>query len=204
MYQLLNREYAIKTGLSGGGIAPEAEQRLRRFLAISDRDLTANPIEHSINELCLAGCEVSAARLAAIPPCPEMRWLDLARLPVQNADIQRLVPNPASLEQLTLEATKASSSLKSWLSKAKNLTELDLSFTPMDDSVVPAIMTADQLQVLWLTGTQVSDVSIAEFAKLDNLKSIDLQRTKVTSGGIRKLKTLRPDLNINPIELRGP
>ena len=201
-YQLLNRTYKIKNKLTGGAIAPNAERRLVDFLRLNAEELVANSVTYPLFDLCLSTCELDDKALGSIPKSDRLRWLDLSRMPIHDDAIKRLMPEPKSLSQLSLEATKITNQLSPWLSQATQLTELDLSFTPVDDEIVMAIRGHNQLEVLWLTGTLVGDDSIDLISKIPALDSVDLQRTKVSAAGIAKLKSLCPKLNINPIQLR--
>ena len=202
LYQLLGREYQIKTGIAGGKIAPDVQRRLKGFLVTKDATINENPIDYPVADLCLARCEITPSALSKVAPSPTIRWLDLTGIPVGNEDVERLLPSPDLLEQLTLESTKIDAGLSTWLSKAKRLQELDLSWMPMGDSGIQSVSGASDLQVLWMTGTKVSDDSIDTIIAMRNLESVDLQRTGVTDAGIKKLKAARPDLSVNPIELR--
>jgi hypothetical protein len=197
IYQLLNQCYATGAKIGGGAIKPGAEQRLRSFLAIDDKLIQANPISYPLRQLCLAGCEVTENGLKEIPASPEMRWLDLSRQPVGNAAVGRLVPNPGSLEQLTLEQTKIDQGLRDWLGKATALRELDLSHTTVDDSVMKAAASAKNLEVLWFTGTKVSDQSVDAVAGLSKLQMVNVQQSAITKTGLSRLKKKRPQLEIN-------
>ncbi|NND99647.1 MAG: hypothetical protein HKN47_20205, partial [Pirellulaceae bacterium] len=98
--------------------------------------------------------------------------------------------------------TKVDAGLSNWLAKAKNLTEVDLSWTPIDDAGVVALSDAHDLEVLWLTGSKVTDQSIDQIARFRKLESVDVQRTGITDAGLARLKAARPGLSINPLELR--
>jgi hypothetical protein len=62
---------------------------------------------------------------------------------------------------------------------------------------------AKKIETLWMTGTNLTDQSIDRIARMRQLQAVDLQRTKVTAAGIERLRKARPDLNINPLELRS-
>lgn len=205
LYMQLAERYRIKTGDSMD--APpvdrnQLDQQLRAFLAIDDQHLKDNPVTHGLSQLCLAGCDVTEQGIAGIPASPELRWLDLARLPVGNTEVQRLAPNPETMEQLTLEVTRIDQNLVPWLKRARRLREVDLSWTRSDDSAIDALDEARGISTLWMTGTRLTDNSIASIVKMKQLESVDLQRTGVSESGIQRLKTIRPQLEINPLELR--
>jgi Leucine-rich repeat (LRR) protein len=144
---------------------------------------------------------VSPQGFGLIPPSPDLQLLDLTRLRIGNEAIRRLIPEPSSLEQLTLEGTAIDGGLSDWLRKAKKLRELDLSGTPVDDSAIDAVADAAGLETLWMTQTNVSDQALEKIVKMRALQSVDLQRTRVTDEGIRRLRMSRPRLEINPLKI---
>ena len=205
IYEQLAKLYRVKG--SDSQASPEldvdtVDQGLRGFLSINDQHLAANPVTHPLSQLCLAGCDVTESGLSGIPASPNLRWLDLARLPIGNAAIERLAPNPAAMEQLTLEVTRIDPGLVAWLGQADQLHELDLSWTRLGDAAVAALDGATGISTLWMTGTRLTDQSLDAIAKMKQLESVDVQRTAISEGGIRRLKAARPDLQINPLELR--
>ncbi len=202
IYQNLANCYAIKVEIPGAGLSGDPERLINSFLSINDSHLKDNQVPRPLARLCLAGCEVSEDGLSLISPSPNIQWLDLSRLPIGNDAVRRLAPNPRSILQLTLEATKVDSGLGEWLAKATNLQELDLSWTPMDDQIIDSLSGATQIETLWMTGTRLSDQSIEPVARMKSLQAVDLQRTKVTAAGLEQLRKARPDLSINPLELR--
>jgi len=117
-------------------------QEVERFLRVDDAELKRDPVHIPPTEVCLAGCEVTSSGLETLPPLSSLRWLDLSRLPIGNADVLRLVPRPASLRQLSLEATRISSDLSGWLAGCSGLRELDLSWTTIGDKAVRGVVEA--------------------------------------------------------------
>jgi len=204
IYHQLARMYKIKDGPAAVDQPLDLDRGLKPFLVVDDVHLRHNKIEHALKQLCLAGCEVSPKGLATIPEMTDLQWLDLSRLPVDTEDLRRLVPVPTSLQQLSLEATRIDPSVATWLAAAHSLQELDLSWTQIGDETLQAIAAGKNLEVLWLTGTQVTDHSIDKIGSLAGLQSVDLQRTQVTQSGLDRLKQLRPDLEIDPLQLRSP
>ncbi len=179
----------------------ESESRLQRFLRVGDSTLIANPPRRPLRELCLAGCEVSENGIAAIGRQPTLRWLDLSRLPIGDDDVRSLCPDPDQLRQLNLEATRITPELAPWLTRARRLTELDLSWTAADDRLIGAVASDTPLETLWLTGTRVGDVTIDAAATFETLSAVDVQRTEVTDAALKQLRRRRPDLQINPLRL---
>ena len=203
IYRELARLYKIRSKLPSvdqNELLGAADQGIRKFLAIDDEHILSNPIVSPPHQLVLADCQVTAQGLEVIPPSSELDWLDLAGAPITNGDVSRLVPNPSSLGQLRLERTRIDTAIAPWLSQATNLRELDLSSTRVGDKPIESLA-APNLEVLWLTGSTVSDASIDAISKMNSLQSVDLQKTKVTPEGINRLRTARPQLEINPLQV---
>ena len=205
VYDQLATLYKIKAG----SISLEHEldwnqldRSVRNFLTVDDQHLADNRVPYPIQQLCLAGCEVTEAGLQTIPVSPSLQWLDLSRLPIGNAAVQRLVPEPDQLEQLNLEATQIDSGLGNWLRKATKLNEVDLSWTQVGDEAIQTLGSARKITTLWMTGTQISDLSVAPILKMNDLKSVDVQRTKVSGAGVEQLQARGSQLDVNPLELR--
>ena len=205
VYGQLARHYRIKTEIA------EVERKLdwneldrsvRQFLILDDEHLVANPVSHPLQELCLASCEISQTGIETLPVSSTLQWLDLSRLPIGNDAVRRLVPDPAKMQQLNLEVTRIDSGLADWLRAAKGLREVDLSWTTADDLAINALSSAADISTLWMTGTRVSDQSVEKIIAMADLESVDVQRSQVSGAGLGRLQTARPDLEINPLELR--
>ncbi len=209
IFNRLAELYRINSGVtlvdSQVDIAAEQEQqRLRAFLSIDDEHLRVNSRVPPLRKLCLAGCEVTAEGLAHIQPSALLSWLDLSRVKgLSVTDVKRLCSEPSSLKKLSLEATAIdAAATASFLSDATKLEELDLSSTPVDDSLANAIAKMDSLETLWLTGSLVGDEVVDVASSRQELKTIDVQRTKVTGAGLDRFRAARPGVRLNPLEVR--
>lgn len=203
VYRRLAELYRIDPQSVPVGGPPPADEAVLPFLSVSDEHLRDNPITRELTDLCLAGCQVTAAGVNRIPASRQLRRLVLTGQPLDVAAVQRLVAEPSSLQQLSLEGTAIDNGIADLLRRADQLRELDLSNTPIDDAIVAAIAGAHQLTTLWLTGTRVSDQAVATIARLPALRRVDLQQTAVTERGLARLQELRPDLDINPLIAGG-
>jgi hypothetical protein len=177
---------------------------LQQYLYLDDAKLEGSPPSTPVRVLCLSGCEITEDALGLVPASSGMTWLDLAGLPVGNAAVQRLVPDPSSLEQLTLEVTKVDDGMGAWLQKATGLRELDMSWTKVGDSFLQELSGFQDLSVLWMTGTRLTDQSIDAILRLPKLESLDVQRTQISEAGLERIRKARPSLQVNPLELRSP
>jgi len=203
VYHQLADLYGVELGVRRRPDSPEPTvAELKSFLTVTDDRLSANRVDRQLPRLCLAHSEVTHAGLSEIAAQTSLQWLDLSRLPVATDAVTRLVPDPSSLRQLSLEATAIDRDLTFWLSKADKLEELDLSFTKVDDLMEGPLASMTALETLWLTGTNVSDSVLDVVEKLTELKSLDVQRTRVTSERIERFRRTRPDVKLNPLELR--
>jgi hypothetical protein len=204
IYQTLADQYRVKTDMDIVEGGSEHATSLLDFLSVDDEHIAANQVERQLTHLCLSGCPVTPTGLNQIPPSMELHRLTLVGQSIDVDSVSQLVPNPKSIQQLSLEGTAIDSTIAQLLGATENLRELDLSSTAVDDSVIRSIERASHLTTLWMTGTRVSDQSIATIRNMTSLKNVDLQRTKVTEQGIARLKTLKPDLNVNPLEIQEP
>ncbi|MDF1840741.1 MAG: DUF1570 domain-containing protein [Rubripirellula sp.] len=205
IYAQLARRYRIglapRFDLDDEAVLKDSEVALTEFLRVDDDRIRSNPIRRPLQQLVLAECPLHPETISQLPPSGLLRWLDLTRIPLENADVSRLVPDPSSVEQLRLEATKVDSGLTPWLRQTKRLTELDLSWTKIDDSVIAAVENQMGIATLYLTGTQVTDACIDGILKMRDLETVDLQRTAVTAAGLERIRTARPQLQLNPLQL---
>ncbi len=202
VYQTLAEMYRVKTDLPDTHpSAPSDDEAMRNFLAIDDATLLGNPPLRKLESLCLADCRVTMRGMQSIGDQSGLSWLDLARLPIGNDAVERLVPSPDRLEQLTLEGTRIDSGLAPFIRRAHQLREVDLSWTKSDDRIIEALKAADEISVLWMTGTQISDASVAPIAAMKDLVNVDVQRTEISDDGIAKLRRAT-SANVNPLELR--
>jgi len=188
------------SGLSGANAAAAESNDLVAYLTLDDDALT--PVTRSdLTNLCLTRCRLSPAAIARIVPQQSLQWLDLTALRITTADLTRLCPEANRLKQLSLEATAINDSIAAWVSGATSLEELDLSWTKISDQVLAELPNAAPLETLWLTGSNVSDASIDVIANFKSLRRIDVQRTAVTEAGRARLRSLRPDIALDPLEL---
>lgn len=178
-------------------------RQLEKFLRLSDTQ--ADPLRPgtSLGVLCLGRTELTAEWLAAVPPQPELKWLDLAHLPATDAIVERLLGD-ADLERLNLESTAVTDAAARIVSGHPSLSELDLSFTEVGDAGIEPLAGSRRIEVLWLTGSRVSDASIPLLLGLRELRALDVQRTQITPAGIARIAEARPDLRLNPLRLLAP
>ena len=114
--------------------------------------------------------------------------LDLAFTPVSCFDP---LLELTALKTLILDAAQISDI--GLIANLTTLEDLDLADTQVSD--IGPVVSLTALRVLNLSGTQVTD--IGPISDLAALRLLRLWRTKVSSDAIEKLRTSRPDLNID-------
>ncbi len=184
---------AVDSSLTG-------DERMDDFLMLDDSELISHPITGGATSICVAGCEITDTGWTSLPPLPRVTWFDASRTPITDSSVQRLVSNSERLEQLSLEATKITPAIGSLIGNALNLREIDLSWTAIDDSVIDSLAKCQSLETIWLTGTPISDQSVAKLISLPKLMTIDVQRTQITEAGLQRLRTAKPELELNPLK----
>lgn len=178
-----------------------SDDAMHRFLRVDDLTITENPPYADAVSLCLAGCEVTETGWRSIPPLPLVKWFDGSRTPLTGEQATRILSQSTQIEQLSLEATKVNHEIASTIANQKQLRELDLSWTAVDDATIARLRECPLIETLWLTGTAISDESMDTLASLVHLKTIDVQRTRITESGLDQLRKSMPNLEINPLEL---
>lgn len=202
--QRLARVYQVKTPFFAvDRESPLPRESLAQFLQLSDQQIS--PVFHDrLQELCLTRTQLTGRGLEKISPQRALKWLDCSFLPVGTAEVIRLSPHSATIEQLSLEATAIDNSIGQWLSGASVLRELDLSSCAIGDRVIATLPRSAPIQTLWLTASGVSDASIDTIAGFTTLQRVDVQKSAVTDAGLARLRALRSDLQINPLEIASP
>ena len=203
IYHRLGELYGIQSPYPEVSTPDTGVQPMRSFLTVKDEDLKRNPPDPTTRRLCLSSCEVTADGIERFPELPQLDWLDLSRNRQINSDVvNSVLASATSLTQLSLEATAVDNRIADPLKNAKKLEELDLSFAAIDDSLIAAISGLSELRTLWLTKTEVSDAAMDVIESLPKLEVLDVQQTKVTDARLEQFKRARPNVKLNPLELR--
>tara|TARA_R110002073_G_scaffold202032_1_gene361364 strand:+ start:17991 stop:19925 length:1935 start_codon:yes stop_codon:yes gene_type:complete len=203
IYHHLAELYGIESPYPDVPAPDTGVQPMRSFLTVNDEDLKRNPPDPATKRLCLSSCEVTADGIEGFPKLPQLDWLDLSRNRQIDSDVvDSVLAGATSLTQLSLEATAVDNRIADRLKNAKKLEELDLSFAAIDDSLIQAISGLSELRTLWLTKTEVSDAAMDVIETLPKLEVLDVQQTKVTDARLEQFKRARPNVKLNPLELR--
>ncbi|WP_153558681.1 leucine-rich repeat domain-containing protein [Roseimaritima sediminicola] len=178
-----------------------ATERMPHFLRLDDARLYPPDPQIPLHSICLGHTRISPAALQRIPPQTQLRWLNLAGVPVNTQDVSRLLAETGQLDQLSLENTRIDDAIGNVLANATALTELDLSFTPIGDAAIENLSPAAPLETVYLTGTQVGEAAVKWLLRRDTVRQIDVQRTSVDAAALQTLREQHPQVHFNPLQL---
>ena len=191
------RESAAASEPEPAGI-PAAVAWLQRVLPDRYESLTAQELA-GLEELDLRGAALSDADLALLAPLTNLRVLGLRGTPVTDAGLAHL--SGLALTSLDLRGTAVTSFGMARLPSA-TLEALHLTDSKVLGNELYLLPGMPHLAVLKLNRLQeLDDASIESLGAFPNLRHVELDGTRVTAQGLRRLFELNPDLK--RIELRG-
>ena len=146
--------------------------------------------------LCFGHTDIAPEGVAALGEYRDVRWLDLAEIPISDSQLRRLPIGPA-LRQLNLEGTQISDAGLSVLARAPGLEELDLSGTSITDAGVASIKGLARLTTLWLAHTGITDDAVEQLLRLRRLEALNVQGCNLSPSAIDRLRSGLPDTTIS-------
>ena len=102
---------------------------------------------------------------------------------------------------LNLRGTKITDNGLSHIAGLKMLERLHLEKTQVTDKGMAQLKGLERLEYLNVYGTEVTDFGLALLVDLKNLKKLYVWQTQVTPDGYHRMAELRPDLQVNGVEL---
>lgn len=183
---------------------------------ITDDGLAALPPLRSLTELVLPSSKITGKTLSQLN-LPSLRTLHLEGSPVNDV---RGLTSFRQLTELALSNTKLTDNDLSALVDLPNLYSLYLHAIPFTNDAVPYFRKMSGLRGLVLSETQIDDDGFRGLCQLANLehltvnhtaltdsifatlksakqiKSVELHGTKVTNELVKRLKVVRPDLEV--------
>ncbi len=175
MYQGSPDSTAILSELGGDA----AQQNYEKELTVTDAQLTDLRTDRPLQELVLAGSQLSAESWRKVTEQTSLEWLDVSFSNATSADLKAIAKFKA-LERLSVEGTAVDSQLLDSLRVLPKLSELDLTGCAVDDAGLKKISRLPQLNTLWLGKTQVTDASLETLASMTRLKFVDIEDSKIT------------------------
>jgi hypothetical protein len=207
--QLIAYLQSVYRGKPRSDLIPSTEasdwpSRLARFLRTESGSFPPLHPGTQLSSLCLGNTGCSAEFVRSLPQQSQLKWLDLAGIEVDSQDVVQLAGATTTLERLNLERTSVDASLGTWVSNQKQLEELDISFTAIDDGLFQSLERLPKLRTLWATGSRLSDSSVPRIITLRSLQQLDVQRTKITNSELERIRAAFPQLQLNPLQLVSP
>ncbi len=98
--------------------------------------------------------------------------------------------SPFAFASFNRDQTLKKSKISKLKNIAKNITELDLSFTNIDDGMMSALSSFKNLQKLKIQNTNISAKGLKHLEKLEHLKSLNLYGTKINDDAFESLKKM--------------
>lgn len=115
----------------------------------------------------------------------------IAKFAQKGISVQSLsADSPFAIANLSRNTKLKKSQLKQLKSVAKNITELDLSFTNVDDGMLSTIASFKNLQKLKLQKSKISSKGLKHLTKLKHLSSLNLYGTQVDNAALEHLNKM--------------
>lgn len=156
-----------------------AQQNYETELTITSEQIEGLRSDRPMQELVLAGSQLSPEAWQQVMEQTSLEWLDLSFSNATTTDLKTL-SKFKGLERLSVEGTAVDNQLLDSLRSMPKLAELDLTGCAIDDAGLKKISKLPQLNTLWLGKTLVTDESLETLAAMTRLKYVDIQESKIT------------------------
>ena len=175
---------------------------------VSDAALACFKDCKNLTELVLNYTPVSDAGLAHFKDCKQLAILELHGIRAGDAGLAHF-KDCKQLTTLGLADTQATDAGLIHFRDCENLRVLHLRGPEVTDAGLAHFRNCKKLATLTLNANpKVSDAALAYFANLPKLTSVDVQNTKITEAGVKKLSAALPGCKIEwdggVIELKSP
>lgn len=150
---------------------------------------------HDIPVLKLDHTEATDESLKNLPTSLGLRELSLSGTAIGDVGCQEIARH-SGLAQLDVRLTFVSDDGVRSLSALKQLQVLRLAQTWVTDDGLASLKNLPRLSVLDLRDTAVTDDGLSTLAELAELKQLLLKNSDVTPGGVARLRSKRPDLDV--------
>jgi hypothetical protein len=152
----------------------------------------------NLRSLNLAGL-IDAEMMAAMPVLPKLEIFTTTVNDRVRDDFLPLLPKKfPALQRIDLwEASKVQGDTMASLKELKDLIDLGINHTQVDDDKLSAIADMKHLQRLGIAGTKVTDGCIPTLKMLKSLHTLSIFQTQITDGGLLELAELRSLKTLN-------
>jgi hypothetical protein len=143
---------------------------------------------------------LKAKNILVIPVGAESNYLSASFVnarSLSDKDLELLLPIKNQLLWLDLGRTGITDEGLRSISQLTNLTELNLEYTKVKGTGLEFLVPLSKLESLNLVGTGVNDSTLIHLSKLKGLKRIFFFQSDVTSKGIRELKNVVPQMQLD-------
>jgi Leucine-rich repeat (LRR) protein/tRNA A-37 threonylcarbamoyl transferase component Bud32 len=148
--------------------------------------------------LGLYGTGVGDAGLQDLAAACKLKNVYAGRTRLTDRVAECLADSPVTV--LSVSETPFSDEGLSRLPLLRDLQSIHLAKTRITNAGLKHLRRLPNLKVLDLADTQVSDEGIEELAHLAGLKTLNIKGTRITADTIARLRTLRPDIDIQSTE----
>jgi hypothetical protein len=186
VFGMLSKTYAGRDRIDmleaeSGMAMDEIQQAYRQWLNFSPPLQAAFlPMASDKRELALGFSPLTDLQLAGLQ-APDLQLLQLTATAITDVALQRLAEDHRRLKFLYLDRTQVSDQgVVPLLQANPNLQALDLADTQITHRALQACRELRQLEELWLTNTAINDEAVALILELPRLKVLDVEGTQIS------------------------
>lgn len=156
-----------------------AQQNYETELTVTSQQIAGLRSHRALQELVLAGSQLSSEGWQQVIEQTALEWLDLSFSNATSTDL-KAIGRMKALERLSVEGTAVGIEFIEALRVLPKLADLDLTGCEIDDLGLKKLSKHPQLTTLWLGKTLVTDDSLDTLATMPRLKFVDIQDSKIT------------------------
>lgn len=162
---------------------------LSRNPHLRDDDLACLAQLPHLQQLALAGTNITDAGLKHLCHLPNLQWLDLSDTRLSDAGLKSL-EGLRALTYLYLSRTQVTGAGLTDMNRFPRLEVLWLNGSRVDNAGLARLRELPELWWLNLESTRIGDAGLAELAGIPQLHSLNLKNTYVTDAGLTRLRGL--------------
>lgn len=176
--------------------AAELDRLYPEFLRVEPGQLQRDLIApEAVTELALPQCELTDRDFEQIGRCSALQWLELGGVELTAERLRRL-EGCGKLRQLFASGSRIERGALAGLQGWPELTELDLSGSELTLDDLRSLAGLKRLRILSLRQVSLPEEGAKELAAVSALEQLDLSGSRLATGFLERLRTLRPELKI--------